>query len=652
MLKNINHVNLVAYIGAWDEENRKASAHHNVLYIVTEFCQGGDLLQLLITDTPLSWGFRLKMAHDIICGLMYLHSHHLIHRDIKSANVLLDHNWTCKISDFGMATTLKEEADPTKRMTYCGTEPYMAPELLFEEEYGVEADIFSYGMMLLEIMKRRKIGEDNFGIRPPSKLFHLDVELTRSQMPPDAPGSLVVMALQCVSFESSDRPSSEEIIEWVLDLMEEEPLKPSDLPMLPPCSDQDFFDTAPSTPVKAESETVKVRASNEKPAPILKARTLNTVELSEATVKSGYLHKRKSAAMFSVWRQRWFVMTKNHLSWYGSKDDMVVRRGRIDLRGVKVLRTIQLRFVILGSKDEADYNQNESTNKYAHREFAASSEEELTDWIECIQLVAGISVSIPPITDASSTIKSISTVGTPTPVTPALSAQTSLVSNLNGDGGAHKGNSTNHREGNCPTTSENVVGDAVGVCSAQTIAAFINRVPLYSRADLDISVNDWLEAIGLAREYGDTFNEKGYDSLQHIRTMGLSDSDFEYLGIVNPLHRRMLHEAAGSRFSPGFRCTITDIKEFGKATMYRVVAQYRYHRSLVYMRYSEFDQMNALILKLMKRTPETEALIARLPRMPAKGIATFGTGNDALRASRRVHLENYLNELHKVIRGI
>ena len=134
--------------------------------------------------------------------------------------------------------------------------------------------------------------------------------------------------------------------------------------------------------------------------------------------------------------------------------------------------------------------------------------------------------------------------------------------------------------------------------------------------------------------------------------MGIQDADLDYLGVVNPMHRRMLQEAAGNRFSPDFKCTINDIKEFGKATMYRVTTQYRYHRSLVYMRYSEFDQLNTLILKLVKRNPETEALLAQIPRMPAKGIATFGTGNEALRASRRIHLENYINELHRVCRGI
>lgn len=520
----------------------------------------------------------------------------------------------------------------------------MAPELLFQEEYGVEADIFSYGMMLLEIMKRAKIGEDDFGIRPPSKLFHLDEDLTRRQMPTDAPGSLVVMALQCVSFESVDRPSSEEISDWILDLMEDEPCRPDDLPPLPPLPSDEFSAILPAS--RPRSDSAENRTSTGRPAPLLKSRTMNTVELMEATIKCGYLHKRKSAAVFSVWRQRWFVLTKHHLSWYGSRDDMVVRRGRIDVRNVKVQKTIQLRFVILSSKDDEVYVSSDATNKYAHREFAASSEEELNDWIECIQMVAGIHVDVSAPLD--STYKSVSTIDTPHACEfGALESVVSLAEEL-AEEEANRGAAS-------VSTGAGVVPGSPLVAPQNSAlspgVAVLRKVPLYGKGAEDTTVSDWLGAVGLAAEYGDQFLDKGYSNLQQIRVMGIQDADLDYIGIENPMHRRMLQEAACSRFSPEFKCTISDIKEFGKATMYRLVTQYRYHRSLVYMRYSEFDQLNTLVIKLMKRTPETEILLGQMPRMPSKGIATFGTGGEALRASRRVHLENYMNELHKVVRG-
>jgi serine/threonine protein kinase len=73
--------------------------------------QGGDLLELLKTNHPLGWKFRVKIALDIANALKYLHRLNLIHRDIKSSNMLLDHNWTCKLSDFGMARELIPDGD-------------------------------------------------------------------------------------------------------------------------------------------------------------------------------------------------------------------------------------------------------------------------------------------------------------------------------------------------------------------------------------------------------------------------------------------------------------------------------------------------------------------------------------------------------------
>ena len=118
------------------------------------------------------------------------------------------------------------------------------------------------------------------------------------------------------------------------------------------------------------------------------------------------------------------------------------------------------------------------------------------------------------------------------------------------------------------------------------------------------------------------------------------------------MHRRMLQEASSARFSPAFTCTITDFKEFGKATLYRILTKYKYHRSLVYFRYSEFDRLNTLVTKLLRRSPSTSALAEKMPKMPAKGISTFGTSSESLRCNRRNQLERYINDLFNVVKGI
>lgn len=121
VLKNVSHKNLVGYIGACNELARESSSL-NSLYIVTEYCQvwnienillwcvaqGGDLLDILLSEEGLGWKFRLKIALGAASALKYLHRQNLIHRDIKSSNMLLSHDWTCKVrfSPTWMVTSL------------------------------------------------------------------------------------------------------------------------------------------------------------------------------------------------------------------------------------------------------------------------------------------------------------------------------------------------------------------------------------------------------------------------------------------------------------------------------------------------------------------------------------------------------------------
>jgi len=98
----------MGYIGAWNEVNENGCGL-NAVYIVTEFCQGGDLTHLLISKNELGWKFRIKIAMELASALVHLHGKKIIHRDIKSSNILLDHNWNSKITDFGMAREVPGE---------------------------------------------------------------------------------------------------------------------------------------------------------------------------------------------------------------------------------------------------------------------------------------------------------------------------------------------------------------------------------------------------------------------------------------------------------------------------------------------------------------------------------------------------------------
>ena len=247
VLKNVRHPNLMEYIGCGMQDQH--------IYIVTEYLGGGDLLTLLLsTDQELGWGFRAQVARDTMAGLKCLHDNNVIHRDIKPENCLLDCNWVCKLCDFGFARKdqsgrplsragTEEDASASPdvgrmrhKKSVCGTDDFMAPELLFDEEYGAPADVFSFGIMLASIIYRQKAGEGGFLLRKPQDNFALPEDNLRSEAPADCPPSLMELCVQCSSFEPGDRPTSDDALGWLEELVAE---LPSDDARPPPIVEED-----------------------------------------------------------------------------------------------------------------------------------------------------------------------------------------------------------------------------------------------------------------------------------------------------------------------------------------------------------------------------------------------------------------------------
>jgi TPR repeat protein len=125
--------------------------------LILEFMAGGSLYGYLKKNQPsaVMWLQRIQIALDMSYGLAYLHSKHVIHRDLKSLNVLLDDRSRAKLSDFGLTTTKASSSSAAKTKSACGTTAWMAPELLDphidEYKYDEKTDIFAYGMVLYEL---------------------------------------------------------------------------------------------------------------------------------------------------------------------------------------------------------------------------------------------------------------------------------------------------------------------------------------------------------------------------------------------------------------------------------------------------------------------------------------------------------------------
>ncbi|KAL7068598.1 protein kinase domain-containing protein [Cryptosporidium serpentis] len=124
--------------------------------LVTELVPCGSLFDLLhIKGISMTSTHVLRIAREICCGMAYLHEHGVLHCDLKSSNVLLSNNCDVKIGDFGLATLMESPLETTKMLGCIGTHHWMAPEVLRGEGFTKAADVYSFGMILWEMLTRK-----------------------------------------------------------------------------------------------------------------------------------------------------------------------------------------------------------------------------------------------------------------------------------------------------------------------------------------------------------------------------------------------------------------------------------------------------------------------------------------------------------------
>lgn len=127
-------------------------------------------------------------------------------RDIKSTNVLVDNSWRAKLCDFSFAC---HNESTSKRDYVYGTEEFMAPEISLALDFNMTADIFSFGIILCELITGLEPSGD-FLCRRPQELFALNEEELNASVHPDCPHVLHALALQCCDLEPSKRPSAQD----------------------------------------------------------------------------------------------------------------------------------------------------------------------------------------------------------------------------------------------------------------------------------------------------------------------------------------------------------------------------------------------------------------------------------------------------------
>ncbi|OMO97571.1 hypothetical protein COLO4_14548 [Corchorus olitorius] len=224
MISNIRHPNLVELIGCCAEDN------HRIL--VYEYMENNSLASVLLGSKSkyiaLDWPRRVAICLGAASGLAFLHYEaepHIVHRDIKASNILLDKDFHPKIGDFGLAKLFPDNVTHISTRV-AGTVGYLAPEYAVLGQLTKKADVYSFGVVLLEIISGRSSSKAAFGeelmllvewtwkLREEERLLEIvDPEMTT--YPEDEVLRFIKVALFCTQAAAHQRPNMKQVVDML-----------------------------------------------------------------------------------------------------------------------------------------------------------------------------------------------------------------------------------------------------------------------------------------------------------------------------------------------------------------------------------------------------------------------------------------------------
>ncbi|KAJ1430122.1 Serine-threonine/tyrosine-protein kinase, catalytic domain [Sesbania bispinosa] len=220
-LGQLRHPHLVKLIGyCYEDEHR---------LLVYEYMPRGSLENQLFRrySAAMPWSTRMKIALGAAKGLAFLHEADkpVIYRDFKASNILLDSDYTAKLSDFGLAKDGPEGEETHVTTRIMGTHGYAAPEYIMTGHLTTKSDVYSYGVVLLELLTGRRVVDKSLAnrgkslvewarpmLRDQKKLHRIIDRRLEGQFPTKGAMKVAMLAFKCLSHNPTPRPSMSDVV--------------------------------------------------------------------------------------------------------------------------------------------------------------------------------------------------------------------------------------------------------------------------------------------------------------------------------------------------------------------------------------------------------------------------------------------------------
>ena len=211
LMRTLRHPHIVSYLGT------EIDIKLNKLYIFQEWVPGGSVKSILDQYGPLSESVVANYTAQTLLGLHFLHTNLIVHRDIKGSNLLVDDRGVVKLADFGTSKQFQNAGSQNmyqdeKFKTMCGTPYFIAPEVALETGHGVQADIWSLGCTVIQMMTGQPPWKDLNIISPLYLLQKIALTDSIPAFPDSISKSLEIFLTQCFTRNPNERPNASEML--------------------------------------------------------------------------------------------------------------------------------------------------------------------------------------------------------------------------------------------------------------------------------------------------------------------------------------------------------------------------------------------------------------------------------------------------------